>query len=192
MKALILLLALFFTTTGPNAGGTFAGWTNSSNAGAEDGAEATISTYTDDTPSLSLRVTNFGFAVPAGATINGVTVEVKRRKTNDLGFSTKDANVNLTKNGTAAVGTNKASATNWTTTLTFATYGGAADLWGTTWTATEINASTFGVLLKVYDPIGGGGETANVDFIRVTVDFTAAAGPAQSQKQTGFYMPPTE
>lgn len=59
-----------------------------------------------------------------------------------------DTTVRLVKAGTV-VGDNKAATTTqWPNAAAVATYGSATDLWGTTWTAAEVNASNFGFVLS--------------------------------------------
>jgi hypothetical protein len=64
-----------------------------------------------------------------------------------------DYSIRLVKGGTI-VGSDYATASDWTTTENTVTYGGATDLWGTTWTASDINDSTFGVVLSCQSDIG--------------------------------------
>jgi hypothetical protein len=53
--------------------------------------------------------------------------------------------VKLQKLAGVYIGTDHADTTNfWATVLTDKIYGGAADMWGLTFTPAEINASTFG------------------------------------------------
>lgn len=61
----------------------------------------------------------------------------------------KDITVQLLKAGTL-VGNNKADATAWSTIFATTTYGGAADLWGTTWTYADINNANFGLVLNAW------------------------------------------
>lgn len=153
-------------------------WVNPTNVGADDGSEATITAATYDSPDISqiLVASNFGFTIASDATINGITVEIERRD-QAIGAAS-DNRVQLGK-GTAfanLVGNNKAdTATDWPTAVAIATYGSSSDLWGTTWTPTEINASTFAVHLSVQ------ADAANtdifVDYIRVTVQYTDAPTP---------------
>ncbi|HKS27837.1 MAG TPA: hypothetical protein VJS44_08460 [Pyrinomonadaceae bacterium] len=144
-------------------------WTNLSSMGAEDGACASCDMTAGFLTSQTALATGFGFAIPGGATITGLKVRIKRRQTD--ASTTRDNVVSLTKNGSAGVGTNKAaSATNWPMSLTSVEYGGATDLWGTTWTPAEVNASTFGLALRVRD--ASSGATAEVDVIEVTVYYT--------------------
>lgn len=148
-------------------------WVNVGNVGADDGTQATITAATYDSPDISQLIvaSNFGFSIPALATVNGITVEVDR--SNAVGAAS-DNRIQLAKGTTFAdlVGTNKAAAiTDWPTALAIASYGGAADLWGTTWTPAEVNASSFALFLSVQADAAN--TDVGVDFIRVTVDYTA-------------------
>lgn len=179
-------------TQGPNFPGTTASlanagtsenaeaWVNPGNVVSDNGVEATITAATFDTPDISqlLVCSNFGFTIPTNATIMGITVEIERRD-QAIGAAS-DNRVQLAK-GTAfanLVGTNKAdTALDWPTAATIKSYGGAADLWGASWTPAEINASSFAVMLSVQ------ADAANtdifVDFVRITIDYVApVTGPS--------------
>lgn len=151
---------------GPGTGGS---WTNTGNLNAAGSATVTVAT---SGTSEYLQGTNYGFSIPAGSTINGITVSINRSSSsNGGGNSLNDADLNLLKAG-SIVGTDKATATDWPTSLGVATYGGASDLWGTTWTATDINATNFGVSLSALNQSGFSTRTASVDYIQVTVTYT--------------------
>lgn len=76
-----------------------------------------------------------------------------------------DQSVRLLKAG-VITGNNYAQTTSaWTTTDTYTTYGGAADLWGTTWTEAEVNANNFGAVFSASVQNG----TARVDHIRISI-----------------------
>ena len=89
----------------------------------------------------------------------------------------------LLKAGATTGITDHASGTDWGTTDGTVTYGSASDLWGTTWTPAQINASNFGVRLKVGNRTSSS-RTASINRIRVTVTYssdpTAAIGSAAS------------
>jgi hypothetical protein len=166
-------------------------WVSPGSVSADDGTEANITAATFDTPDISelLVASNFGFtAIPSDATIVGIFAEIERRD-QAIGAAS-DNRVQLAKGTTFAslVGTNKAdTALDWPTAATIKTYGGAADLWGTTWTPAEINTSTFALMLSVQ------ADAANtdifVDYIRVTVYYTEAApgagGPPPLRRRPG-------
>lgn len=146
------------------AAGTVA-WSNPTNISASDDARATAVLGAAAT-SHQLRATQFGFAIPTTATVTGVTVAIERSGT--VGGDVKDATVQLLKAGTAA-GSNKATATTWPLTDTVATYGGSADLWGTTLSPSDVNNSGFGVLIQA---VATAGSTARVDLVTIAVSFT--------------------
>jgi len=145
-------------------------WINRGNISADDGNNASItaSSFDDNDYSYVLMATNFSFNIPAGNAITGIQVEIERY----CGAgSARDALVQLTKNGTARVGDNKAvTSPNWPGSATIRTYGGPTDLWGTTWTRSEINASTFGVHMAAQ--ARSNNTDIYVDFIRITVYYT--------------------
>jgi hypothetical protein len=176
-------------SVGPNFPGTTAtlanagtsenaeAWVNPGNIVSDNASEAQITAATYDSPDISqiLVASNFALAVPGGATIDGIIVEVDRRSI--IANSGKDFRVQLAKGTTFAnlVGSNLAvPATIWPTTTAVATYGGAANLWGTTWTQAEVTASSFAVMLSCQANIANA--DVGVDFIRVTVHYTAAVG----------------
>lgn len=70
--------------------------------------------------------------------------------------------------GGSVVGTNYASAAAWGSAFETATYGGANDLWGTTWNAAQVNASTFGFVLSAVVTTG----TAQIYNAQITVYYT--------------------
>lgn len=170
------------TTAGPNyaadhttdnGNGSFADWNNTTNAhGTADGAFATVNVGNSaaDTFSYYLILKDFGFAIPSGATINGITFELNA-KANNTGLF--DLEVLSVKGGTVG-GTNKASGTQWSTTLGYRTYGASNDLWGRAWTDSDINSSTFGMAVSVQR--SGSNRTASIDNGRVTIDYTTSSG----------------
>lgn len=122
-----------------------------------------------------LKATNFGFAIPSGATINGIVVTIERK----ANYSIDDRNVvdnvvRLVKGGVVS-GNNKADTSTYYPTVDgLAQYGGATDLWGLTFTPADINSSNFGVVLSCYLNNIAGGVIASVDAISITVYYTEA------------------
>ncbi|MES2556595.1 MAG: T9SS type A sorting domain-containing protein [Bacteroidota bacterium] len=89
------------------------------------------------------------------------------------------------KKASGLVGTDKAIAnTEWPTSDTYSNYGGAGDLWGTTWTYQEVNNASFGGAFSATVQNG----TATVDHMRITI-FTTSVLPLElisfSAAQTG-------
>jgi hypothetical protein len=172
--------------SGPRSPGTMtqstndglADWSNPNNAKISDNSDASaildagsLITLTED-----LIATNFGFSIPTTATIDGILLQIERARDSG-GDSVNDSEVRLIKGG-SEVAANKATGTDWGTTDTYASYGGSTDLWGTTWTPNDINASNFGAMLVA---TSSGANSANVDHIRITVYYTQ---PGNSYTQT--------
>jgi len=116
-----------------------------------------------------LQGTNYVFAIPTGAIINGITVAIfKEKKGKD---NIEDVVVSLVKGGNI-IDENKAKiGEDWQKDQTEVTYGGIADLWGTTWTAADINATNFGVVLSAKNE-GKKEEEARVYYMQITVNYT--------------------
>jgi predicted CxxxxCH...CXXCH cytochrome family protein len=163
------------TVTSDNTNGSTKAWTSPGNVSASDNTYATV-TLKQNT-SHYINAQNFGFAIPAGATINGITVEIEKNAA--AASRVKDVEVKLVKAGVIQT-TNKADTTNfWGTTDAYASYGGSADLWGTTWSDTDINNTGFGVVISAQETTNTNTVTS-VDHIRITVTYTAAAGVTTS------------
>jgi len=125
-----------------------------------------------------LKGTAYGFAIPAGSTINGILVEIRGWATNDATRYTYFYDLWATKTGTR-IGTNKGDASSWGSTPQTRSYGGATDLWGTTWSVAEINAAGFGFHAHWYLVTDTGADTyLGIEFYRVTVYYTPPAGGA--------------
>ncbi len=115
-----------------------------------------------------LQSSNYGFAIPAGAIINGITVNISRQVATTSNMF--DNVVSLVKGGTIT-GNNLASGNSWPNSFATATYGGATNLWGTTWTPADINASNFGVVLSARSN-SGSTRQLDVDYIQISVTYT--------------------
>jgi hypothetical protein len=150
---------------GPNYAGaaTATGWSSASNAtGTPDSACASRSGAAGG----ALDLTNFGFTIPDAATINGITVEVKFAGT---AAGDDGVRVRLLKGGsptTAFQDILAISGQSDCSTSAFQTVGSPTDPWGTSWTASDINAANFGVRLS---KLGTG--TSYVDSVRITVEY---------------------
>ena len=164
-------------TLGPLSGSVFTNialsgsstsWSNTSNAALSDDLYVGIpinslsssGQYTD-----YLQVTNFGFSVPSGATINGISVEIERGDINNA----KDYAVRIVKGG--EIGTTDKSLSPAWSAETYVSYGGATDLWGNAWVYSDINASNFGVAFSCKKQGGGANPAPKVDHVRITITY---------------------
>lgn len=180
-------------TAGPNFPATGADdasvgtrtWTNTGNIFAKDAsyASTTAAVTFSSNPSHYLKATNFGFSIPSGATINGITAVYTRCGS---GLPCKDQNVKLVKAGTI-VGTSQPLVGNWNPSgiMRDDTLGGTSNLWGTSWTDTDINDSGFGIVMNCVSSSFKASTTPRVDSVTLSIDYTTSGGSfiAQSTKR---------
>lgn len=160
------------TTVGPlfpgTIGTTGAGanvWVNTNNlkSSTDSSAVSTFQFIGLQTPKLSC--TDFGFAIPSGATITGIEFEFNRKA--GLASDVEDAEIKVV--GATGTSSDAAAAGFWPTSLTSITYGGASDLWGKTWTADDVNSSSFGIEITCGNTSANPFSGASADFLTATV-----------------------
>jgi hypothetical protein len=142
-------------------------WSSPTRVGGNDSSYATYS-FSGSGTSNTLVASNFGLSVPSSAVILGISVTIERKSSS--WNSLADSTVYLQKNGTQT-GWNRASNRYWSTSDDAQDYGADDDLWGTTWTAADVNSSGFGVRLQVRN-WSGSSRVGYVDYIRVTVSYS--------------------
>ncbi len=180
-----------------------AAWSNPSNAtGSSTSTFASVS-YTDTNNNETteyLKLTNYGFSVPAGATINGIAASIYEKgnsaTNSDIlpppygdvswGQSVQDFSVKLYKGGTIT-GADRALGSNWPNVASAVSYGGTTDLWGTTWTAADINGSGFGIGISANLTVFTSNPhvptttaIAAVYYAQITVYYTTTTGTSSS------------
>lgn len=169
----------YSVTASPTACASIAGigtvaWSNPARAVSSNNSYATATV--DGTTTRYLRCLGYNFAVPAGATISGVTVNVERRSNRTTNGGSRDAAMRLVKAGVIDVAVNRATATIYTTADVVEAHGGAADMWGTTWTPAQINAANFGAAFAATKPsAAGASHLIIVDHMPITVTFNVPA-----------------
>ncbi|MDO8988724.1 MAG: LamG-like jellyroll fold domain-containing protein [Sideroxyarcus sp.] len=148
-------------------------WSNSTQAVSSDNNRASASV--DGSTTRFLRCTGYGFAIPAGATIDGITVNVERRSSRTDGGGSVDAAMRLVKAGVIGT-TDHSTSTTYTTSDVVEAHGSASDLlWGTTWTAADINNTNFGAAFAATKASSSGNaHTISVDHIQIVVNYTPA------------------
>ena len=152
-------------------GGSGTAWSDPSNALSSNDVRATA-TISAGGSTQNLLLDNFGFAIPAGRTILGISVAVELSKTGT--GNVHDGSIRLLRAGTAS-GNDKAraSTTLWDdTTDQVVTYGSATDMWGTTWTEADIEHADFGVSISA--AAGTNSVTARIDAVTITVSYSGA------------------
>jgi len=119
------------------------------------------------------------FAIPSDATINGIVVEMYAMATyKTYGRKMSPSSVKIVKAG-SVVGTEHVTDPydTYDTVYAWRSYGSSTDLWGTTWTAAQINAngaSGFGAVLQVWNYDNAYMNTVTADAFRITVYYTEA------------------
>ena len=159
-------------TTGPFSSGT--SWNNPGRVVANNNSNADLNLPSSST---GLFASNFGLAVPAGATIDGVETRTRRLITGGMG-SASSRYIRLAVASTATSGTANDNTTGWATSEEVITDGSPTDTWEELLTAAICNATGFGYILDV--TTGGPFGAAEVDSMEINVHYTAAVGGASN------------
>jgi hypothetical protein len=115
-----------------------------------------------------LEGTNFGFAIPSTATIDGIEVTIVRYASHSISDSVTDEAVQIIKGGSVQTQNEADTVDLWPSAP--ATDGSSTDLWGTTWTPAQINGSNFGFALIA---LADGDATVYVDYMTVSVFYSS-------------------
>lgn len=179
IKTVILFLTfcsiVWADSDGPNspASATDEGdWTNPTNIFASDDARAE-NNNPDPFPQHILRGFNFSFSIPAGATIDGIIVDVEGNS-GEPNPARRNYEVALGVSGFTPNGNWKSGQFNQTTDDT-QTFGSSSDTWGSSLDRDDFVNSDFSVLIRDADADFG---THKVDHVQATVHYTAAGGAA--------------
>lgn len=169
------------SSVGPNypasvsTSGSGVDWTSTSNALANDSARTTA-TGNDTQTTKSLELTNFGFNIPSGATIDGIVIHVDVLMSSASSFVTvyvQPIRGGVTEGNIENILVESSGSPQ---NLEF---GSSADLWNLTWNTTQINSSTTGVsLFAVFDTPKSA--TVQIDYVTITVHYTGGEGGGSS------------
>lgn len=146
-------------------------WRNADGAVSESGVTATAAELTLVSNDFhdALIITGFDDAsIPENATVAGIEIEVRRNA--DDAFAVDDS-VRLLKDG-APVGPDHRRPGAWPRDLTYATYGGMDDTWGTSWSPGDFSSAGFGITIAPKYTGMAGNDRAHVDSARATIFFT--------------------
>jgi len=162
-----------------------AAWTNVDNIKTSNNSYSTA-TKTNSTAgekTQCLQATNFGFNIPAGSTINGIEVGIEEKASHQSSYLwvadyvSGNGGVFIIKSDGTIGTTNRGLGIDdkWATTDTEESYGSSTDLWGETWTSSDINDSDFGVCVQPVIRPTGADVTAYVDHIQIKVYYTESS-----------------
>lgn len=175
----------YFTSTKyPSSAESVAGskqdWSNPTNVGASDSYYASVSLTNkgeEGYESDVLYAYNYGFAIPAGATLAGITVGYRGYAGyyRDYGYPYIFGvleNIKLV-NGASVLGSKSTTFPNFmSTTPSSGEWGGAFDLWGGTVTVSDVNSSDFGVKYEVVNSDTFYHNSANIDYFYISVRYS--------------------
>src|SRR5690606_15004607 len=111
---------------------------------------------------------SFGFSVPAGSIVDGITVRAEAMSTG--------ASCRLSAALSGNAGSNPTSFKNATlpTSMGVVSFGGSGDTWGRIWDPTQLTDSKFHLVLRSSDPgsnCSSSTDTTSVDWVTVTVTY---------------------
>ncbi len=147
-------------------------WTNPGNITATDASDATCNAGAS---SQYLVAKNFGFAVPSGSAIVGITVRVNASETS---AGSETLNARLQDAAGALFGTGKTASINGTTKIVY-TYGSTSDVWGATLNDTIVNDADFGVRLWYTTA-----HNVAIDYVTLAVEYTSGTTALTTQLVT--------
>lgn len=141
-------------------------WTNPNNSLIEDNIYAVSTSGSAQYTSSRLQLTNFNFNIPVEAKILGIKVSLIQLNNGPVLMR-----VELLKNN-IIVGSARfpSQLDNPGVRKTFV-IGSGTDIWGASWTPTDINNPNFGVSYRPFFPLGPGA-TASVDYISVFIYYS--------------------
>jgi hypothetical protein len=154
--------------------GAYSDWIDPTNIQVDDDSFSTCSNVTNHqyTDYLKGLMTGNEFTIPTGSVITGIEVNVNAKS--DATSKHKIESVYLYKDGTNVVGSSgRIPSTTFGTSLGTLIAGGKTEMFGTTWTAEEINSSNFGARTLMYH-YSGATNVVSVDFVSITVYYAPA------------------
>lgn len=147
--------------------GTGIDWTAPNNAATSNNLYATFNDSTGSVlNSKLLYASGFGFTLDSEQVIDGIRLVVERRATGVI----TDETISLAyPDGTsfAIITPGREVGSNWPASDGTQAYGGTSDIWGRSWTVSEINDSDFGAVVSAESTSAL--DTGQVDAITVTV-----------------------
>lgn len=158
-------------------------WSDLNNLLASDNARATVLRSGMHLYPYTPILTEFGFTIPTGSTINAITVNIEGFKSKTGENTSRIDYVSLMSGGNPvlmhAFG---ALPEDFTPDMPlteddtiYAIQPGASAVWGRSWTPAEINSDTFGCAFDCM--MNEDGMTIYVDHVSITIDYTEEAPP---------------
>jgi hypothetical protein len=137
-------------------------WTSPTAAERSDGTPAEVSAMTGGA-SYYLKATNFRFNLPVSATVQGIYVAWERKALSGVGLA--DNATRIVKDSVVQTADRSRPDTWPSGAYVRVLYGGATDLWGTTWSVADVNSTGFGAALSVAYVSTAGNDWPEVDSV---------------------------
>lgn len=161
------------TDTGTN-------WTSPGNITSDDNNVAELDGGMGE--SSHLRASQFGLSISASS-IDGITVTFGAKY---IGLVAETLIAQIRNGAGSLVGNQKTANVNATSETTY-TLGGAADVWGTSLSQTDINDVDFGVELWANNGPSSTYYPVTVDWVKIDVTYTASGGTGTRSYFNWFY-----
>lgn len=158
------------TVVDDSSGGGTVTWSNPANAETPNSI-GSVAAVTNGLTTHRLKATNFSFALANNTVIKGIEVLINAKVNSTATIAVQEFDVKLLKAG-VPVSSNKAQFTYNVNPGSFAIYlhGSTSDLWGTTWNASDVNNSGFGVYIQLRNPSAGTQtDTVEVDYLEAGI-----------------------
>jgi hypothetical protein len=161
-------------------------WTDPSNATGDgtDGNYASLIATASSEYTHYLKLTNYGFSIPAGATINGVQLQIRNAGIpTGTGFFAWNAIKLVNASGT--IGTANKATGNLNSAPTTSTFGGSADTWAGEASAIDWNDADAGCAISVgTTPTITGDSYLYIYFVQIIITYTEAPAAGTSPRRT--------
>lgn len=137
-------------------------WTDPDGVFADGGTVATAPSNNADQGYAS-----FGFSVPGGSIIDGITVAAEAMSSGSA------CRLSAALSGSGGSGLTSFRNATLPTSFGVVTFGGSADTWGRVWDPTQLTDGNFNLVLRSSDPGSNcaGTDTTSVDWVTVTVTY---------------------
>ncbi len=159
-----------FTVIDDTSGGGTVSWSSPAAAEAADDFGA-VAAVDNGLTTHRLTATGFGFTLGSNTVVNGIEVLVHAKTTSTGTIAVQEFDVKLLKAG-APVGNSEASFVYNHSPGSFTNYvhGTTNDLWGTTWSYSDINDPNFGFYIQLRNPTSTTQtDTVEVDYLEMGV-----------------------
>jgi hypothetical protein len=133
-----------------------------------DPSDAAVLTLVEIAYHDALVLSDFGLAIPEGATLRGIGFTWRR--SSEAGLAV-DESIRLV-NGTGAIGANRTAPDPWSPTPADMSYGGESDLWGAELTLADVQSPEFGVSITPKYTDSAGNDRAYVSHVSAIAYYT--------------------